>query len=266
LRWRFRGGGVLISDAESIYLSILSDAGREPTNSFEFYMAELSQWCDLGEHWDQKTREFTTPTRLCALGVDVNKPLWKQFIARRGSYELTYALAREFQPKVIVETGTEYGRGTVYLVAAAYKNGNGQVISIDIPPQKGELTMDKTIHREDIGCMIPEFLRTAWEYREGDAKALLPHVLMEENAEMFVHDSLHTATHMAFEYAVARALMPHNTLIISDDITLNNSFDNFVASHQLTGYALVNNPSFGFVVNSFNDKERSIGTGIVTSS
>ena len=264
LRWRFRDGGILIAGAEAIYLSILADAGRDPEKPIEFYMQELSQWRELAEHWERKTRELITPARTRALGLDANNPFWEQIISQSGSYILSYALVRELKPKVIVETGTAYGHGTVYIAAAAFKNGDGRVISIDIPAKKGELKMNKTIGRKEIGSFIPEFIRSVWEYREGDAKVLLPRVLIEDDVEMFIHDSLHTATHMAFEYAVARALMRHKTLIVSDDIAMNNAFDNFLAGHKLTGYALAGNPNFGFVVNKFNDEERSIGTGIVT--
>ncbi len=111
LRWRFRDGGILIAGAEAIYLSILADAGRDPEKPIEFYMQELSQWRELAEHWERKTRELITPARTRALGLDANNPFWEQIISQSGSYILSYALVRELKPKVIVETGTAYGHG-----------------------------------------------------------------------------------------------------------------------------------------------------------
>ncbi|MDP6427366.1 MAG: class I SAM-dependent methyltransferase [Rhodospirillales bacterium] len=195
--------------------------------------------------------------------MDESKPYWGQILARYVPNVVFYALAREMKPKVIVETGTSYGGGTMFLLAAIHKNGIGRVLSIDIPPSEGALTMEFSLARSKIGSFIPEFLKAPWEYLEGDAKLLLPRVLAEEDADMFIHDSLHTATHMAFEFAVARALMRHKTLIATDDLLWNIAFDSFLATHQLTGYASIDYPNTGVTVNLFSEEEREIGTGIV---
>ncbi len=107
--------------------------------------------------------------------------------------------------------------------------------------------------------------RSRWSYRLGDAKVLLPRILAEEDVDVFIHDSLHTATHMLFEYATARALMPEKTLLLSDDIGWNNSFDGFLAINGLTGYAPFSNPNVGLAVNLFNKFEHDAGIGIVRS-
>lgn len=254
LRHRVRGGGILVTDAESLYLSILADTGCEPKRTIEYYQHELRQWRALGDHWERKKKEKSPE----------ENSKWDRRVANFGPYIMLYALVRELKPKVIVETGTAAGSGTALLLAAAFKNGNGRVISLDIPPKDGVLTMGSTVERKDIGYLIPEFLRQAWHYQEGDAKVTLPRILAEQDVGMFIHDSLHTRTHMAFEYAVARALMRHKTLIASDDILSNNAFDAFLATHRLTGYVQINYPNTGFVANLFDDEERSVGTGIVT--
>jgi len=264
LRWRIRGGGILIVGAEAMYLSVLADVGCDPENTLEFYLQELCQWRALGDHWEQKTQETLTPSRRRLMNMDESKPYWGQVLARYVPHVIYYALIRELKPKIIVETGTSYGGGTMFLIAAIHKNGEGRVISIDIPPIDGKLTMSETVERKDIGSFIPEFLKGLWEYREGDAKVLLPRVLVEEDVDFFIHDSLHTPTHMAFEYAVARALMRHKTVIATDDILLNTAFDSFLATHQLTGYASIDYPNTGITVNLFSEEELAISTGIVT--
>jgi hypothetical protein len=70
----------------------------------------------------------------------------------------------------------------------------------------------------------PSFI-ARWDYRKGDAKRLLPSVLLDENVDLFVHDSLHTTSHMAFEYATARALFGEKAIITPDDILWNQAFE-----------------------------------------
>lgn len=254
LRRAVRGGGVIIVDAHVMYQSILSETGVIPHNSLDFYFDELKNWEELRNHWQAVARED---------GVNKFKDWDHRLNFSFGLIAVYYAIIRELKPSVIVETGTAAGASTVFLLAAVAKNGHGKVISIDLPSVAGELTMGRTIEKDDVGYFIPEFLKAPWDYRIGDAKALLPAVLMEEEVEVFIHDSLHTRTHMFYEYTVARALMPHGAVIASDDITMNNSFDSFLAAHMLTGYATLENQNFGVVVNAFDEFERSVGTGVI---
>ena len=265
LRRKVRGGGFLVGgNIEGVYRSFLADAGRQPEKTIDYYVQELLDWRELWEHWERRTRETISPERVRRTGLNEKTSYWNQIINRRTPLVLYYALTREFKPNVIVETGTSYGGSTAFYLAAAFKNGNGRLISIDIPPRAGKLTMRQTVDESEIGSFIPKFLKQRWELRAGDAKVLLPQVLVETDVEMFIHDSLHTRTHMAFEYAVARTLMRHGTLMMTDDTLANNAFDSFLATHNLTGYAATDYPNTGVVINLFDEEELSIGTGIVT--
>ena len=85
----------------------------------------------------------------------------------------------------------------------------------------------------------------------------------EETVDVFIHDSLHTRTHMVFEYAVARALLRPGALILSDDVLWNNGFDDFLMLNELTGYAPFCNSNIAGVMNCFDAFETEVGTGIV---
>ena len=111
--------------------------------------------------------------------------------------------------------------------------------------------------------MIPERYRDRWEYVCGDAKEFLPKILAQNRADIFIHDSLHTRTHMLYELNVARALLPEGGVIISDDVLWNKAFVRFLESHNLYGVACESNPNLAVTVNSFDDYEKSIGLGIV---
>ncbi len=75
-------------------------------------------------------------------------------------------------------------------------------------------------------------------------KDFLPKLLIKNDVDIFIHDSLHTRTHMLFEYNCARALMRPNAVIISHDILWNKAFFSFIASHNLKGIVVHLGPKF----------------------
>ena len=94
----------------------------------------------------------------------------------------------------------------------------------------------------------------------------MPEIFQKNDVNFFIHDSLHTRTHMMFEYAVARALMKPNSIIASDDILWNNIFDDFLKAHNLIGYSPNCNPNIGVTVNDFDSFETNIGLGIIDNT
>lgn len=174
-----------------------------------------------------------------------------------------YAIMREARPEIVIETGTATGSMTSWILSAMQRNGRGRLLSIDIPPRAGTLTMDITLSERQVGLLIPAQYRSRWDYHKGDAKLLLPTLLAQNSVDVFIHDSLHTRTHMLFEYNVARALLKPNALIISDDILCNKSFFAFVSAHSLRSYGCISNPNLGLTINSFDEYESGIGTGVV---
>jgi predicted O-methyltransferase YrrM len=180
-----------------------------------------------------------------------------------GNIAIYYSLVRELRPKLMVETGTATGSMTSFILAALHENDYGNLISIDLRSNAGKLTMDLNLEKEDIGYWIPAKYKDRWNYKEGDAKVLLPEIFQKNEINFFIHDSLHTRTHMMFEYAVARALMKPKSIIASDDILWNNIFDDFLKSHNLIGYSPNCNPNIGVTVNDFDSFETNIGLEIV---
>lgn len=152
---------------------------------------------------------------------------------------------------------------TSWMLAALHKNGHGKLISIDIPAVQEKLTMDITVEKGEIGFLIPHEFHGSWELKLGDAKLLLPKILGEYDADIFVHDSLHTRTHMLYEYHVAHALMRPGSIIMSDDILWNTAFFDFVRSNHLMSLGCIANPNIGITTNSFDPYEQKIGVGII---
>ena len=174
-----------------------------------------------------------------------------------------YALIRELEPNIVVETGTASGSMTSWILSALDRNGKGQLVSIDMPPIKGRLTMDMSIPKEDIGFLIPSEYHQRWKYMIGDSKVLLPKVLLEKDVDVFAHDSLHSRSHMLFEYNVAHCLIKPGKIILSDDILCNTAWFHFLNSHALSGSSCISNPGIGFTVNEFDEYETEIGTDVI---
>ena len=250
----FRGGGIIFLEEPDLFMKLLHDLGRVPTGSLALYSQELLKNQVLAEIFERQHKERNL-TKYSG---------WEDKIAHASAQiALIYAPIRELQPKVVVETGTAAGGLASMILAAMAINGMGNLISIDIPPKTGELTMDYSIPEKEVGYFIPQEYRHRWKYVKGDAKFHLPRVLAENEVDFFIHDSLHTRTHMLFEYAAARALMRERAVIVSDDIMWNNTFHDFLCLNRLTGYAPFGNPNMGIFINSFDSFERQIGLEII---
>ncbi len=247
---------VLISE-DDLLPALLNRAAVKASRTLASYVEELLNDEVMARHFEQ-TAQRRQHTKYANWQVRVT--------AFPGNVAIYYALVRELRPNVIVETGTATGSMTSYLLAALHRNGGGRLISIDLPPVAGKLTMDLTLADSDIGYWIPPEYRGAWRYLKGDAKVLLPKVMTEQPVEFFIHDSLHTRTHMTFEYSVARALMKSGSVIVSDDVLWNNAFDDFLATHGIVGYAGYRNPNVAVTLNEFDQYEKEIGLGVVNPS
>ncbi|MSP19182.1 MAG: class I SAM-dependent methyltransferase [Bdellovibrionales bacterium] len=170
-----------------------------------------------------------------------------------------HALIRILKPNVVVETGCAWGGSASFLLAALEKNGRGELISIDLPASTVSQAKFMGVNKDQIGALVPEELRKRWKLVTGDARIELPRILAENDADIFIHDSLHTTTHQAFEYITARSLMREGALIVSDDIRWNGAFRSFVQLHNLRGYILVEDKNFGFALNTFDGYEKENG-------
>jgi len=253
LRAGVHGGGLTYVASTAIMDCMLADLGRAARQPLDAYIAELRGDVPLSE-------TFETESRRRKLAKYAS---WDQRIERlTGNIGLYYALVRELRPTVVVETGTATGSMTSLLLAALHRNAHGKLISIDLPAVAGKLSMDIDVTESETGYWIPQGYRDRWDYRKGDAKVLLPRVLVEERVDFFIHDSLHSTSHMAFEYAIARALMPENAVIMSDDILWNPSFDAFAKLNGLKAYAPIGNPNIGALVNKFGAEEHALGVGV----
>ncbi len=131
-----------------------------------------------------------------------------------------YVLSRLLKPRVVVETGTHDGLGSVAILEALERNAAqgpaGRLISIDIDPMTGWL--------------VPDRLRGRYEQLHGDSVDVLAG--LTDRVDLAVLDSAHTYDHEVRELALLRARTGHAMVLVSDN-PATNSLADYAAANGL---------------------------------
>lgn len=174
------------------------------------------------------------------------------FFARRSrrcqfspKSEFLYLAVRLQRPTLMVETGVFDGISSSFILQAMEDNGAGSLISIDLPAS-GSIAESTDGMRESVlpdacrpGWLIPEYLRHRHRLELGDSRKILPDILKGQPAiDIFMHDSLHSAEHMKFEYETAWSHLKTGALLLSDDAMWTPAFHTFSRFHRRS-YVLV---------------------------
>ena len=152
-----------------------------------------------------------------------------------------WILIRHFKPTKIVETGVARGISSAFQLGALEKNGAGQLWSIDLPPVRPGWQVDT-------GRAVPDRLRSRWTYIRASSRRALPPLLTELGAiDMFVHDGLHTAETMTFEFHHVWPYLVSGAVLVADDADANTAFVEFAQRAALEPLAMTE-PDKGSVV------------------
>jgi predicted O-methyltransferase YrrM len=180
---------------------VLSKIGIEPSSNSE----ALAQ---IEGHVDRKSRELRE-----------GLPFGEFHNASATLGRLCYVLCQSLRPAAVVETGVAYGVTSTYTLQALADNCRGKLTSIDLPPlaQRG---------RDYVGYFVPNEFRGRWDLHLGSARKLLPGILRAHAPiDIFIHDSLHTYSHMKWELEAALGALRPGGVIIADDIEGNRAFE-----------------------------------------
>jgi len=127
-----------------------------------------------------------------------------------------YVVCRVLEPDVVVQTGVLFGSFDAYILRALDRNGHGDLHSIDLPEQPAPF---------ENGYLIPPDLRSGWDLRLGDVRDILPEMLDEVGPlDLFLHDSLHEAGHMRWEYEQALEDLHSKGVLATHDVFRNDAF------------------------------------------
>lgn len=155
----------------------------------------------------------------------------------RAPFDL-YALVRLLRPAHIIETGVSSGVSSAHFLAALHRNGTGTLHSIDLPTvQRGERFGSRDSHvalppGRETGWAVPASLRDGWDLRIGASETLLPTIVDEiDSLGLFLHDSLHSPSHLTFELTTVRPRLVMGAAVLADNTQWTGAaFPKFAAS------------------------------------
>jgi hypothetical protein len=155
------------------------------------------------------------------------------------------------RPDVVIETGVAHGISSRIALEALRRNDRGHLWSIDLPHP-----LNHKLHGQT-GVAVTDACRPRWTYLEGESARLLPPLAGKVGqAELFIHDSLHTAKNTLFEMEQAASIMPPGGLMLVDDIRGHDGFATFARRH----------PEFETVLCSTADRAAGFGIAVHTSA
>lgn len=138
---------------------------------------------------------------------------------------LQYAIVRLLRPEIVVETGVANGVSSTYILYGLEKNRKGTLHSVGIPDPSFVPA------GQEMGWIVPEWLRGQWKLHIGDSKSLLSPLLQAlGEIDVFIHDSLHTYEHMLFEFKEAHPHLRKGGVLIADDVRWNSAFEEFASA------------------------------------
>lgn len=148
----------------------------------------------------------------------------------RGRAILLYLTTRLARPATVIETGCFTGWDSAVILQALAKNGEGRLVSIDLPAEPGKFSQLAGRPRAGlppdlpVGFLVPEALRSRWTLVIDDVRNVLPSLLAElDSVGIFFHDSDHTYAHMMWEYTTALPKLSPGGILVSDDISWNTA-------------------------------------------
>jgi len=182
-----------LEDDNKRYLaSLIADVVGEEFSVIMAYIKEIEDDAELRTH----IAEATAGSDL-AFMADTE--------ARFGRRVGWYALVRVLKPKVVVETGVDKGLGSCVLAAALIRNQaegcGGRYYGTDINPRAGYLLSGRYA---DFGTIL-----------YGDSIESLEK--MDEEIDLFINDSDHSAGYEANEYKMIENKLSENAIVLGDN-------------------------------------------------
>ena len=141
---------------------------------------------------------------------------------------------RSLKPTVVLETGVANGHGTVVLLPAVRRNGQGDPHSTDVS--------------DKVGGLLTAEERAAWRFHrlppDGSRAALSALLARLGQIDLFFHDSEHTYGWQTLEYeSVLPRLNPAGWLV-TDDADASYAFLDCCVRHGLKSTTVLDHSKF----------------------
>lgn len=155
-----------------------------------------------------------------------------------------YLLCRTLKPETVVETGVASGASSFLILSALERNKKGALHSIDLPPEQWKGTDYACLDQVSLpkgkkpGWLVPPELYSRWNLISGDSRKELPKLLEQVGAlDLFYHDAEHTYEAMRREFHTVWPSIRSGGVLVSDDVTWNPAFAEFVQEKKREGCA-----------------------------
>jgi hypothetical protein len=139
----------------------------------------------------------------------------------QGNISLNYNLAEALKAESVLETGVAYGWSTLSILLSLKERPAGELVSVDMP-------FFGVTNEKDIGCVVPQKLRSPWTLLPYADKDGIPKALRRLKNPDFCHydsDKSYSGKSWAFP-KLWEALKPGGVLAV-DDISDNLAFRDF---------------------------------------
>lgn len=153
--------------------------------------------------------------------------------------ELLWSLVRAHRPATVVETGVCNGLSSAVILRALLQNGNGQLVSIDLP-EFTDPSLNKIEFWEgkggaaipagrEVGWLVDGALKGAWRLEIGRSQEILESLLKElAPIDLFIHDSEHSYENQLYEFCVGFQALRQGGLLVATDVTWSTAFTDFL--------------------------------------
>lgn len=215
-----------------------SEQGYKIDEAWDEHLHNLlgAPWpCPLSEHLDTLMADITA--LLTANGLSYGRYTYGFYSDGDSSLaRAVWCLVLHTRPEVVIETGVARGVTSRIVLEALRRNGAGHLWSIDLP-----YPFDHQFHAQT-GAAVTAACRSRWSYLEGSSRQRLPALVAERGrADLFIHDSLHTARNVLFEMEQVASVMRPGGVMVVDDIRTHEGFSRFARRHP--GYQTIICPS-----------------------
>jgi len=214
---------------EGVYERLGLERSPNPAISLEALIAvfsENSNWDLNGSFQETAMQQIERHVHRLSSGSGRNGSFDPLHNADLTLARFCYAACRALSPNAVIETGVAHGVTTSFLLQALTQNQRGKLWSIDLPPLH-------PMADQSVGLFVPQQLRTIWQLQRGTARRYLPQLLAQlETIDMFIHDSLHTRSNMAWEFETVWPHLRPGGMLIADDVQDHSVFLDFVAKAQ----------------------------------
>ncbi len=151
---------------------------------------------------------------------------------------ILYAIVKQCNPEIVIETGVGPGVSSTMILSALER---GVLHSIDV--------REKLENGMALGFLVPERLRGKWRLHIGRSIDVLPNLVREIEADIFLHDSEHTFENVTFELRTVWDHLRTGGIIFIDNLDFTDAPRTFAKEKKVRLYRLSEEAGgFGMIV------------------